>query len=199
MLSFVTSLLLEFSCILSFISFHFISVHLILVQFSSVQLVSFHFLSFHFMSFHFSLCYFFPSFLHSFVHSFLPSFHPSIHPSIHLSFHSFIHSVSQPASQSVSQSSTHYIFLLLRNSSHKLSISQRIPIGPLPIVTSYFRNFRPGAGRALRKGFQLDSVQVWYTFPNSYVVPHFEHFPRVHLEVHVAPLPYLTRHEQKTL
>ena len=145
----------------------------------------------------------FLSFLPSFVHSFLPSFHPSIHPSIHPSFHSFIHSfsqsVSQPASQSVSQSSTHYIVLLLRNSSHKFSISQRIPIGPLPIVTSYFRNFRPGAGRALRKGFQLDSVQVWYTFPNSYVVPHFEHFPRVHLEVHVAPLPYLTRHEQKTL
>ena len=151
------------------------------------------------MSFHFSLCYFFPSFIRSFIPSFLPSIHRSIHPSIYRFIHSFIHSVSQPASQSVSQSVIHSLHLLLRNSSHKFSISQRIPIGPLPIVTSYFRNFRPGAGRALRKGFQLDSVQVWYTFPNSYVVPHFEHFPRVHLEVHVAPLPYLTRHEQKTL
>ena len=158
---------------ISLTSFHFMSFSCRFITF--IHSFHFHFISFHFISFHF-ISHSFISFI-SFFHSF-HSIHPFnvflfiwfhcasfrfisvIHSFIHACIHSFIH-VFFIHSSFQSLIACVFIFCISFHFSSLLSNSPTIPISKLvPIVMSYFRNFRPGVCPAL-SGMFID--EIWWT------------------------------------
>ena len=101
--------------------------------------------------------------IHSFVRSFVPSF-------VRSCSHSFIEPINQSTNQPINMS-IHSGFLLLRTPSQIYSNSSQIPIGALlPIITSCFRNFCPGACRALLVCTELSlniGLECHYKYHNN--------------------------------
>ena len=115
------------------------------------------------------------SFIHSLTHSHTQSFiHSFNHSFIHSFVRSFVHAVIHSLNQSINQPinmSIHSGFLLLRTPSQIYSNSSQIPIGALlPIITSCFRNFCPGACRALLVCTELSlniGLECHYKYHNN--------------------------------